>query len=331
MINSKFIIWNICVVLVLLVLVELVAFMALRVYGTQKPFFLNLTSFALDEKRDKTRIIDPLLGWSKSPDQLMNTDKLLLKNNLVYFNLPKVQCDSIIKLLITGGSTSDVTFDQKNWPYYFNKKLQEHYPCIELAIGAENGYNSGQELLKLLRDGLPIQPDIHLSFSGPNDSDPSYTSLYEDKFFKSKLQDKLILPNFQFWIASFKKQQTPYYENKIGHLLLPNDFWITNMQAMHGIADQKGYQFIGILSPVVGIGNNWLPENEMEKYTEIIERYQRFYPPIIETINHTPYLTSFTGIFDTIDQFVFVDDCHIEDTTYQKMISDAIYHLLFDK
>lgn len=104
------------------------------------------------------------------------------------------------------------------------------------------------------------------------------------------------------------------------------------MEAMAGIALKKQYQFIGILQPVLGMGDYIQSTAESVLDSGIIGRsahYENFYPQLSQYIkNDTIHLRDFTHVFDTAKGEVFVDFCHI-DEDYQKTIAQNVFtHLI---
>jgi hypothetical protein len=82
------------------------------------------------------------------------------------------------------------------------------------------------------------------------------------------------------------------------------------METMHAIANEKGYAFIGVLQPVLGIGKVVQPQQE-EQWKSMIDSYKKFYPEAILSIKDKPYLVNMTNLFDSIQRPVYVDDCHL--------------------
>lgn len=75
---------------------------------------------------------------------------------------------------------------------------------------------------------------------------------------------------------------------------------------MAGIAIKNGYQFLGILQPVLGVGRYSQPniESLIEKGKSVHKTYHNdFYFKLIDyTKSDSAHLCDFTGIFDTVQR-----------------------------
>ena len=73
------------------------------------------------------------------------------------------------KIIILGGSTSDSNYTWfASWPEILASRLHEGGYDIQILNGAMCGYNIQQEFLKLIRDVLPLKPDLVIDVSGTN-------------------------------------------------------------------------------------------------------------------------------------------------------------------
>ncbi len=73
------------------------------------------------------------------------------------------------RILTLGGSTADTRYDANNWPGQLYDRLRASGQPVVLFNGGIVGYTTSQELFKLLRDGLLLQPDLVISVNGIND------------------------------------------------------------------------------------------------------------------------------------------------------------------
>jgi len=72
-----------------------------------------------------------------------------------------------LRIVALGGSTTD-PLDPGNWPRALQRLLANQGVPAVVFNGGVSGYSSNQELLKLIRDALPLEPDLVLSLSGIN-------------------------------------------------------------------------------------------------------------------------------------------------------------------
>lgn len=332
MIKVKLIVANILTVLAILLVLEWTAFRILKKDQNQQPFFLNFENL---EKKFQPNFydyekIDPLLGWDIDKGDVRRNRHIYEVDNLIYFKNSKHDCPTY-NILITGGSTTDVTRIHDNWPYYLNEIIQSQEGCYRICHAAVGGYNSGQELLKLIRDGLIVKPDIHISYSGVNEIIPTYVSEYEQTVYDYLLDGTKkyhFLPNTRTWLfKNIVNRDFEITEETVSVEEIPF-FWQKNMSIMDAIATENHYKFVGILQPAAGISKAKLPADIQESHQYFIDAYQNYYPDLLNIVDSTEYLWDFTTIFDSIQDHVFVDDCHIHNPVYQKMIAEKVFEII---
>ena len=235
-----------------------------------------------------------------------------------------------MNILITGGSTSDLASEAHNWPVDFCRILKEHGVKAKLYCEGTGGYNSAQELLKLIRDGQHAHPWLHISYSGANEIfNQSYVSAYEHNFYKGVLDKgaaSWLLPNTIMFFNNLLKGNEPGVVLRDNQVYRPEaDFWESNMRIMHGISLEYNYHFIGFLQPVLG-GGRYL--EQVQGHDSSIAQYRQLFPEFKQAAaRHRDFLIDFTPLFDTCQGRVFKDNCHIEDA-YQPLVAQSIYNAL---
>jgi hypothetical protein len=322
----------IAIVILLLFLIECFAFWRNGESGDTKPFFLDIYSLQ-NVSYEKLEgygfdVIDPLLGWGSSEKTIRGRGYQVQERMAVLET--KCKCEDTLTVLITGGSTSDIVLHPENWPNRLVELFEQDHRCARLVVAATGGYNSGQELLKLIRDGLKIRPAIHISYSGVNDCIYSdYVSKYEGALFK-KLKgvntSTALLPNTYYYLNQNQllptKMQLYQWPNQN-----PVDFWLGNMQSMKALAIQNKYNFVGILQPANGIGKQ-KDEEFQGQNQNYISIYKKYYPQFkVNVGKNLDYLIDFTSIFDTCKGKVYLDDCHVE-ASYQRLIADHVFRAI---
>jgi hypothetical protein len=286
-----------------------------------KPSVQELQTYGFDE-------IDPLLGWGMST---VHFNKLGFEvfNSMPVLKSRNKTCSKKLKVLITGGSTSDIALHIENWPAQLIPLLEKQGICAELYIGAVGGYSSGQELLKLLCDGQGISPDIHISYSGANETiHPFFVSTHEQNLFERmmKTETSAIFPNTLYVTRSIFFPSPKVFLRQPRQI---NPQWATNMETMHAIANEKGYSFIGVLQPVLGIGKVVQPQQE-EQWKSMIDSYKKFYPDAILSVKDKPYLVNMTNLFDSTQGPVYTDDCHLL-PGMQPLVANRMLNLIMEQ
>lgn len=276
--------------------------------------------------------IDPLLGYSKTPATLKAQGFNLAGSGIILTTTDDTA--GCINILLTGGSTSDLSLYADNWPLELRDILKQHGIKARLYCDGVGGYNSGQELLKLIRDGLDTRPWIHLSYSGANEFiDPSYVSVFEENFYGTELdinnaRTSWLLPNTVMFMRDLFRM------NHESTRLFPNRqephaaFWTKNMRLMHGVAVENNYRFIALLQPVLGSSKF---NQSVVGHEESIAQYKREYHVLRDSASRYPgFMVDLSAIFDTCKGPVFMDNCHINDP-YQHVVAENIFGVLKEK
>ncbi len=328
------------IVIGLLLAIETTAYFSLPVENRTRSFFINFNLFRL--QGDYVGLnglgfdeIDPLLGWSRTDLSLQQKGYTVEHNCILLKGTPRNGAKPI-KIFITGGSTTDIALWTENWPVHLHKILEQRGICADLYVGGVGGYSSGQELLKLLEDGIEINPDIHIAYSGANEAYSDYVSSYEYSLFQNILNHSnsgIFLPNTLYVIRNFMQINArdlvlkPHVDEDTTKSF---SFWKKNMVTMNGIATANNYRFLGILQPVLGIGPHQQPL-EMKNYSQQIAAYKAWYPKGIDFADsHSGYLCNMTAAFDSIEDKTYVDDCHLNNK-YQPLIAKKIFDELLQR
>ncbi len=317
----------------MLIIVEIFAQYSLKSSTLSYPLFYNQNSmtipFLWEGKHKAYNNIDPLLGWGINSEQIKEHNYSTSNNCIVLETGPSDA--SKLSIYISGGSTSDLMYDQENWPKYLLSILEQNNISAKIYIAAVGGYNSGQELLKTIRDIDFIQPDIHISYSGANETEfPSYTSPYEKTFFETTLKKKrTFLPNTIEVLTQMLGTRNNSIELSEVEVWESHQFWKKNMSAMHQLSSLNNTSFVSILQPVKG-QNSALAAFEKydEKTFHLVEDNKKFYPFAINLAKTHPYIHDFTQIFSAEATDVFSDDCHIARIKHQEMIGNAVFGLI---
>ena len=209
-----------------------------------------------------------------------------------------------------------------------NKILDQKGIKAKIYIAAVGGYNSGQELLKLIRDYPSIKPDIHISYSGANDpTSSSYASGFERSILNNAIQSNGIFPNTKsLFLANRKSSLHLYEEDEIDPLL----FWKNNQHAMHALSVENSYHFASILQPVLMYTNkNINPKGDLESTQYFLNANNQAYPSFISLADSVVFINNFTNVFsEYADSIVFKDDCHLISDKYNKKLAERIFELL---
>lgn len=280
-------------------------------------------SFDTAQKAD---IIDPLLGYSRSGD---------FEGYVVH-----KYCDEskeFLKIMITGGSTTDDTFsNQKSWPSFLSEILKKRNISHAIYNGGIVGYNSSQELLKTIRDVNILKPHIVISYSGINDFYRG-TNDFIHPYIPLHIS-KNIIPIIEKNIATVEEKNTNSNmcsPTKIGYGLESCNsgglIWYNNMTRMRAISVNEKASFYGILQATV-FSDDYLLDPILDKYIRL-QHSQEALNIIKENIKIAQKLIvnqkdiySLENIF-RYKKDIFYDHCHCsENGNY--MIAKGVFKLL---
>ena len=266
--------------------------------------------------RDGCTHVDMMLGISRGNQNIMQIGEVSGGK-------------AALTILILGGSTSDPTYCGINsWSYYLKKKMREKALNVSILNGAVLTYNSSQELLCLIRDGLHKKPDIVISYTGVNEYNLS-----------AKLADKTKYPlvNKNLY-DTMERLSSNYKEN---HFLPPiyygektvEDFdnFLYNVRSMKALCNEFGAKFFCLFQPILKhqqIEKNTLLERLMEQdgVIELNDNFDKFYGRRCEVKSKYDYIYDFTDIFCNVSD-VFVDSSHVNEKG-NEIIAEKVLKLL---
>ncbi len=279
---------------------------------------LNKNYFKIlgDERYATIDKIDPVLGYSRGENSFVE-----MVGNTMIGNILGVKEQKILTL---GGSTTDYSFyGISSWPFILKQILDRNNVPNRVINGGVLGYNSSQEMLKLLSEGIDkVRPDIVISYSGLNDSLTSKYSLIHDNYVN--VLDELV--------NCYRKNKGDIDEVYYGEPL--NDCvgrFIKNMRLMHAICEEFNIKFIGILQPTMVTGEYSVDKAEEEYLRDNIiksrvDKSLEFYENVTEVIKE------YSWIYDFTDVFANESDCFFEwahcNEKGNKVIAQNVYRIL---
>lgn len=207
--------------------------------------------------------------------------------------------DAGIKIVIVGGSTSSEVYMPENWISKLYYKLRADNIKTIIYNGAHTGNDIVIELLRLLRDGYILQPQIVISMSGVNNL--CYKK-YENQFNVERFVD--VWSNNK----SAGNNETLY------------SFWNRNEKLMRCIANFYGAQFFCFLQPMnITMKDMSLYEKtvyEMDNRSEGAKAFSQL-------ANDEEGYINLMRLFEHQDE-MFVDFCHYTEKGHG-IIADIVY------
>lgn len=182
-------------------------------------------------------LFDPFLGYSRKGERLDG------------FHITEGVTENAPKIVVLGGSTSDPTFGNiTSWVEVFAEKLKKNGYDFAVYNGAIAGYCVNQELLKFLRDILPLSPLLVITMDGFNDAtqprmeeNPFYHPFLAEsleKMFENTAKEKMdINGGIQAMVLG------------TGEKISRSQFYLRILASLHGAAAANDITHIGFLQP----------------------------------------------------------------------------------
>ncbi len=209
------------------------------------------------------------------------------------------------QILLLGGSTTDpTTANIKCWgECLFDALSKMNIPC-KIHVGGASGYTVSQELLKLIRDGKSIKPDLVISYSGINDSGGWY---YKDdhpfdRNRNNQIFEMIVRNNQSRIIRALQRLDVSNIPEGIQYQKSRAHHWFECECMMKGVCDELGIVFYGILQPWNQIGDQYSVEQ--------VDEMRDFYEEARMLVDRKDYLWDFTSLFEN-NPDVFFDSCHV--------------------
>jgi hypothetical protein len=223
-------------------------------------------------------------------------------------------------MLVLGGSTSDLHFQDKSWPYYLARLFEQKGLAVDIHVGAIGGYNSHQELLKIVRDARLVTYDLILSYTGANEAVDRYnqhpfTTLHTQYFLHRALP-----PSKTFiGISSLLQEWTSPIQLSFGpkDTLSITKRFLTNIQSAHALSKVYGARYVAILQPYLTSGHRSLSENEKKLLDnhitkDLVKTNKKLYNEVKKAVRNLNFFYDGSRFLDPLQE-VYYDDCHIND------------------
>lgn len=238
-------------------------------------------------------------------------------------------CESDNTIVILGNSTSDSElYPFKCWSEILSEKFLDNKISIKILCGAVSGHMSPQELIKLIRDVIPLKPQKIICYEGFQDINNTFRDISYP--FVSRYQKELLqLLNIERWIDIY---YTRGYSYGVNGACSPYNLWKNSMRMMHAICSEFNIEFIGILQPCIFnkmhcLGKkDWEIVLHYELRDDMLRWFEQFFNEYAEDDLKLDYIYDFTNIFDNIDG-IYLDNCHVSEKG-NKIISNIIYKIL---
>ena len=237
--------------------------------------------------------------------------------------------DTNVKIVTLGGSTTDEgVYLIPSWP----KIMFEKYCSGNIALynSGVDGYASSQELIKLIRDILYLEPDIIVVFDGLNDIYCD-ESLYVWGWEQGYLHDlfKCAMEVYDFGTINSKISKDIFMGARQNGFMRK---WLNNIESMYAITKYRNIKFHSFMQPMMGSQKihtkHGLSVKKMDKEfrgQKRIELMQSFRESGKEIEKTHSYIHNLSHIFDEKD--VYFDNAHVWESG-NEIIADAIWQII---
>lgn len=230
-----------------------------------------------------------------------------------------------VRVLTLGGSTTDAyLYAFKSWSECLHDQLNQRGVSNVVMCGGVVGYRSSEELIKLIRDGFVLNPDIVINYSSVNDC-----FLEEYPYINNYMREmcnyinetvKLENDNKDSWID----KTTWGDKGRIGGIEDMYSFWKTNQTMIHAVCQVHGVRHITFLQPSLFNGKKRLSEQERlyalnlvyvhaarYKKADLISRVPAFHRLVQEDVKNVEWLHDLSDVLGKED--VYIDYCHLNE------------------
>lgn len=331
------------ITLFLLLAIETLAFFILQSENSQRPFMISSLGLKRNYgSQDDLRFsyYDFMSDWAHNPKKIKVPKGWIFDEGYFVNKITGTGKDAK-KILIYGGSTTDLAYLQDNWPFYLDLALKKKGLDVKIYVGAVAGMGSSQEFLRMIRDIEDITPDLVISYSGVNEvnTTPLHHPLltrFNRRLIENRIltRDSPLLPNSIFLIQRIFLNpsliQGAFWGRK-GHKSRGEN-WARHMNWMKLIAESEGAGFIGFLQPNLISGKKNKTKNELKSMTSdpYPDSYPSFYTEATAITENSSYLESLVGIFDSQSKELYIDHCHLNPEG-NELVAEKITGLILEK
>lgn len=237
------------------------------------------------------------------------------------------------KIAILGASTAESKlYSFRSWAQLLYEELCDCLFDNTLTIynGSVSGYTSGQELIKLIRDIIPLKPNMIIVYDGGNEFGKdighpfSFSYAKEVYEFARKHMEEDDYTNFS-------KEVYTGIDTGLNEF----DGWLLNIRHMHAIAADHDIKFFSFCQPVLGCKDGITYEEKnmlLSLPGEVADAYMHkesiFKKHLAKEENIPEYIYNITNAFDGIDD-VYMDSCHVKNEKGNRIIANKIKEVIY--
>lgn len=306
--------------LLLLLVLEGIGWVVNRGQGEAAPFLWDREAAPWFRRPGVQAHLDPLLGPAYSVAQMEARGRRAIPGFVVSGDLDAADTLRIVTL---GGSTTEGLHTESAWPALLQEELARRGVRAVVLNGGVSGYGSGQELMKLIRDVVPLRPDVVVAFNGVNETGDSgdnlgtpFTNPYLENVLEEALEGKApwLLPNAVSWL-----RRTLAPGDRVTLIDPPDppgttaEEWARHVRIMNAVSREFGIRFVSFLQPAFGIGSYRPTDEEAQRVVRnggCNSPRQVFYEEAMRLAAARDDIVDLTEAFAGASD-VYQDHCHV--------------------
>ena len=308
----------VCVLLI--IILEFSYFCINHLHRSAKSFLYNAPF--LEAYEQVLPSLDPHLGYAHDMD--LEAKKAYTQGYTLFegiIALGPTDRQDVLRVVTLGGSTTDGAQFDGNWPHRLYEIFQrEGIPAV-VFNAAVGGYTTSQELLRFIRDVIPLHPHVVVSYSGVNENRGTDTGYRMVHPYQVDLMTQIFQRSQLGWLPNMithaKERMGIPIVKGIYHGVTfkgsPARHWEKNQRSMWALANEFDISFLAILQPSLGLGayNPSAQEREMIR-EQNLPLDADFYTEAATIVEKLPFAVSFVDVLDGRSG-VYLDYCHLTD------------------
>ena len=278
--------------------------------------------------------VDPHLGYALEPAFRVFGDE---------------EDEGALRIVALGGSTTD-PYNQGHWSGALSKLLASEGIPARVHNGGVGSYSTNQEVIKLIRDALALNPHVVVSVDAVTEKSlaksisPSTPMVNEPQreimeYVAGSASQSVFMPNLARLLGSGEEiLQEPHW----GHPaeMKAEEVWEKNVRIMNAVCREFGIRYLAVLQPIMGFGSYERSAREEEMWEERSQRLHpdgtpyhkaliRYYEAAQVRCERLAYCADLTGIYAGKSD-LYGDPRHPNPEGY-RLLGEAIHQELRDR
>jgi len=259
--------------------------------------------------------------------------------------ISKIKEDGTYRIFVVGGSTTislRAPSDEQTHPGFLQElfnKSELDFPIQVINAGTPS-FASSQELSIIQNKIVDFEPDLIVIYDGTNDLNLPYGYTPEKSSFRSTVAD-----GFNRYLSFWETVPVIYHIfNNFGSEEKTYDFdsstieskvklWKENVDNICKIGNEKDFDVVILLQPILGTGNKKLTEYEQNQHNifqheKVLQSYEKFANELIYFEKSCTEVKDFRNIFDSYNQTIYFDNAHVKYHA-NEIIAENIFNTVY--